>query len=255
MDIILLERIEKLGQVGDIVAVKNGYARNFLLPQNKALRATAANKAFFESQRKDIEANNLKAKKEAEGVAKKMKDVKIVLLRQASDTGQLFGSATSRDIAVQLSEDGFKVERNQVILDRPIKEIGLHDVRVRLHGEVMVEINVNVARSAEEAEQQVEDAAKGIFESQEHKAAAVEELKEAPKAEETEEAPVEEAAPVEVEAEAEEKPAEEVVEEKAEEKKPAKKAAAKKEAAPAEEAEEKKPAKKAAAKKATKAKK
>ena len=184
MDIILLERIEKLGQVGDVVAVKNGYARNFLLPQNKALRATEANKTYFESQRKDIEAQNLSAKKDAEVVANKMKDVKIVLLRQASDTGQLFGSATSRDIALQLGEDGFKLERNQVILDRPIKELGLHDVRIRLHGEVEVKVVVNVARSAEEAEQQVDEAAKGIFESAEHKEAAVEDLTEAPKAEE-----------------------------------------------------------------------
>ena len=228
MDIILLERIEKLGQVGDVVTVKNGYARNFLLPKNKALRATAANKTYFEAQRKDIEAQDLSAKKDAEGVAKKMKDVKIVLLRQASDSGQLYGSATSRDIAVQLGEDGFKLDRNQIILDRPIKEIGLHDVRVRLHGEVTIKITVNVARSAEEAEQQVDEAAKGIFESKEHKAAAVEDLSEAPEevveeivVEVTEEEVVVEvaAATEEVEATAEEAVAEEVAEEK-----PAKKA-------------------------------
>lgn len=180
MDIILLERIEKLGQVGDVVTVKNGYARNFLLPKNKALRATAANKKYFETQRKEFEAQNLTAKKDAEAIAKKMKGISIVLLRQASDTGQLFGSATSRDIAVQLGEEGFKLERNQVILDRPIKEIGIHDVRVRLHGEVIIEVSVNVARSSEEAEKQVEDAAKGIFDTQEAKAEAVAELSEAP---------------------------------------------------------------------------
>ncbi len=215
MDIILLERMEKLGQVGDVVTVKNGYARNFLLPKNKALRATAANKKYFESQRADIEAQNLKAKKEAEAVAKKMEGLTVALLRQASDSGQLFGSATSRDIAVQLGEEGYKLERSQVILDRPIKEIGIHDVRIRLHGEVTIKIAVNVARSAEEAEKQVEDAAKGIFDTQEHKEAAVDDLTDAPEEEEVVE--VEAAAEEASEEVAEEAAAEEATEEKTEE--------------------------------------
>lgn len=208
MDIILLERIEKLGQVGDVVTVKNGFARNFLLPKNKALRATAANKKYFESQRADIEAKNLTAKTEAEAVAKKMEDLTVVLLRQASDSGQLFGSATSRDIAVQLAESGYKLERNQVILDKPIKEIGIHDVRLRLHGEVTVTVTVNVARSAEEAEKQIEDAAKGMFDSAEHEEAAVEELSEAP-AEEAVEVAAEEVVEEAAEEVAEEATAEE----------------------------------------------
>jgi large subunit ribosomal protein L9 len=205
MDIILLERIEKLGQVGDVVTVKNGYARNFLLPQKKALRATAANKTFFEAQRSEIEAQNLTAKTQATAIAKKMEGLTAILLRQASDSGQLYGSATSRDIAVQIGESGFKLERNQVILDRPIKEIGIHTVRVRLHGEVSLEVSVNVARSAEEAEKQVDDAAKDLFDTKEHAEAAIEELSEAPEAE------------VEVDEEvAEEVVAEEVAEEAAE---------------------------------------
>ncbi|MDC1090427.1 50S ribosomal protein L9, partial [Emcibacteraceae bacterium] len=152
MDIILLERVAKLGQIGDVVSVKNGFARNFLLPQKKALRATKANMAVFEAQRKEIEADNLKAKAEAEAVAAKMVDVSVILIRQAGESGQLFGSVTARDIAVALEEAGYKVSKNQVILDRAIKVLGLNDIAVRLHAEVDVTVIVNVARSAAEAE-------------------------------------------------------------------------------------------------------
>lgn len=154
MEIILLERVEKLGQIGDVVNVKNGFARNYLLPNKKALRATKANLAYFETQRKEIEAQNLAARTEAEAVAAKMNDLSVVLLRQAGESGQLYGSVTSRDIAVEITEAGFKVVRSQVILPMPIKTIGLVTVSVRLHAEVSVNVTVNVARSAEEAELQ-----------------------------------------------------------------------------------------------------
>jgi large subunit ribosomal protein L9 len=156
MEIILLERVAKLGQIGDVVNVKNGYARNYLLPQNKALRATKANMAVFEAQRKEIEANNLKAKTEAEAVAKKMEGTSVVLIRQAGESGQLFGSVSARDIAVALEGAGFKTDKNQVVLDRAIKILGLNDIVVRLHAEVDVTVTVNVARSAGEAEIQAQ---------------------------------------------------------------------------------------------------
>lgn len=152
MEIILLERVGKLGQIGDVVNVKNGYARNFLLPQKKALRATKANMAVFEAQRKEIEANNLKAKTEAEAVAAKMNGVSVVLIRQAGESGQLFGSVSARDIAATLEEAGYKVDKGQVVLNRAIKVLGLNDIAIRLHAEVDVTVTVNVARSAEEAE-------------------------------------------------------------------------------------------------------
>jgi large subunit ribosomal protein L9 len=156
MEIILLERVEKLGQMGDVVNVKNGYARNFLLPRKKALRATKSNIGYFETQRQDLEARNLENKAEAEAVAGKMKGAKVVLIRQAGETGQLYGSVSARDIAAALSEDGFKVERSQVVLDRPIKILGLHEIRVVLHPEVLEMIEANVARSPEEAELQAQ---------------------------------------------------------------------------------------------------
>ena len=152
MDIILLERVAKLGQIGDVVSVKNGFARNFLLPQKKALRATKANLAVFEVQRKDIEANNLVAKSEAEALVAKMTNISVILIRQAGESGQLFGSVSSRDIADALDATGYKVGKNQVILNRALKTLGLYDITVRLHAEVDVSIVVNVARSAEEAE-------------------------------------------------------------------------------------------------------
>jgi large subunit ribosomal protein L9 len=154
MDVILLERIEKLGQIGDVVAVKPGFARNFLLPRKKALRATEENKKRFEAQRAQIEATNLKRKQEADKIAKKVDGLKIVVIRQASETGLLFGSVANRDIADGLTAAGFTVDRRQVILDKPIKTLGLHPVRVALHPEVIVTVTANVAKSADEAAQQ-----------------------------------------------------------------------------------------------------
>ncbi len=154
MDVILLERVEKLGQIGDIVNVKDGFARNFLLPQKKALRATEMNKKVFENQRADIEARNLEAKKEAEAVAGKLEGQSYTLIRQASDMGQLYGSVSSRDIAEAAETDGFHVSRSQIILDKPLKNLGVSEVRVVLHPEVTVNISVNIARSQEEAEAQ-----------------------------------------------------------------------------------------------------
>lgn len=154
MEVILLERIEKLGQMGDVVAVRPGFARNYLLPQGKALRATDDNKAMFEAKRVQLEAENLKRREEAQAVADKMGDLKVVLIRQAGDAGQLYGSVNARDVADAVAEAGFTIGRSQVELPDPIKTIGLHEVRVRLHGEVAVTVTANVARSADEAETQ-----------------------------------------------------------------------------------------------------
>jgi len=196
MEVILLERIEKLGQMGDVVTVKNGYARNFLLPQKKALRSTPENKAYFESQRKEIEARSLKARQEAEKVAEKLAGMSIVVLRQAGEGGQLYGSVSSRDIFKALSDDGVAIDRNQVTMDTPIKEIGLHMVPIRLHPDVSVEIQLNVARSSEEAEQQLDAltaaAAEEVFETEELAHAAEEVLAEKDEAEEEAEAAEEE---------------------------------------------------------------
>jgi large subunit ribosomal protein L9 len=152
MEVILLERIEKLGQMGDVVNVKSGFARNFLLPQKKALRATDANRAHFETQRTQLEAVNLERRTEAEAVGGKLDGLHLTLVRQAGDSGQLYGSVSSRDIAEGVTAAGFTVERHQVALDRPIKAIGLHPVRIALHPEVVVTVTANVARSDEEAE-------------------------------------------------------------------------------------------------------
>ena len=154
MDIILLERVGKLGQMGDVVSVKDGFARNFLLPQKKALRATEANKKYFESQRVELEAQNLERKKDAEAIAGKLDGASYVLLRQAGETGQLYGSVSSRDIASAAEEAGVRLARNQVILDKPLKALGLYDVRVVLHPEVEVSVQINIARSEDEAERQ-----------------------------------------------------------------------------------------------------
>ncbi|CAO4837214.1 MAG: 50S ribosomal protein L9 [Holosporales bacterium] len=154
MQVILLERVEKLGQMGQMVDVKNGYARNFLLPQKKALRATKANVAYFEQQKVTLEANNLKRKSEAEAVSQQMKDVSVTLIRQASETGILYGSVRGRDVAELLIEKGYKLDRNQVQIIHPIKELGIHSVRVILHPEVNVNVTVNVAQSEEEAKVQ-----------------------------------------------------------------------------------------------------
>ena len=155
MQIILLERVEKLGQMGDLVSVKPGYARNYLLPQGKALRANKANVERFESERSQREADNLTKRSEAEIEAKKMEGLTVNMVRAASEMGQLFGSVTSRDIAEAITEAGFTIIRSQVIMDRAIKTLGLTDTRIRLHPEVSVSITVNVARSLAEAETQL----------------------------------------------------------------------------------------------------
>ena len=151
MQIILLERVEKLGQMGDVVRVKDGYARNYLLPQKKALRATEDNMTSFEMQKAQLEATNLDRRTEAEAVAKKLDGLKCVILRQASEGGQLYGSVNSRDIAQVVTEAGFTVDRKQIQLSATVKTIAIHDVRVALHPEVSVGISVNVARSEAEA--------------------------------------------------------------------------------------------------------
>ena len=156
MEVILMERVEKLGQMGDVVTVKPGFARNFLLPRGKALRASETNKKVFEAQRAQLEAHNLEQKTEAEAVGEKMDGTKVTLIRQAGEAGQLYGSANARDISNALTEDGFTVNRNQVKLAAPIKTIGLHDVPVNLHPEVAVTVTVNIGRTAEEAEIQAE---------------------------------------------------------------------------------------------------
>ena len=156
MDVILLERVEKLGGIGDVVTVKNGYARNYLLPNKKALRANAANKAVFEANREKIEQENAEKRTVAEGEAKKMDGTTLVLIRQASNTGQLYGSVATRDIVAGMEEEGHKIEKSQVQLLRPIKTIGMHDVTVTLHPEVSVIVKANVARSPEEAELQAQ---------------------------------------------------------------------------------------------------
>lgn len=156
MQVILLERVEKLGQIGDVVTVKPGFARNFLLPRAKALRATAANKAAFESQRVHLEADNLKRCDEAKAIGEKMDGLIISLIRQAGEAGQLFGSVNARDIAASVTAEGFSIVRGQVGLTEPVKYLGIFDVDVKLHPEVSTTITVNVARSEEEAKIQAE---------------------------------------------------------------------------------------------------
>ncbi len=154
MDVILLERIGRLGQMGDVVTVKDGYARNFLLPRGKALRATDANRKRFDSDRAQLEARNLELKKEAGGVSTKLDGRSFILIRQAGESGQLYGSVSTRDISDAVTAGGVSVDRRQVMLDRPIKSLGLHEVRVALHPEVISRVTVNVARSQDEAERQ-----------------------------------------------------------------------------------------------------
>lgn len=158
MEIILLERVEKLGAIGDIVNVKPGFARNFLLPRGKALRASEANKKKFEADRARIEADNAKRRDIARAEAKDVDGASVVMIRQASQTGQLFGSVAARDLAEVLTNGGHKVNKLQIVLDKPIKTLGIHDVKVALHPEVVVMVKVNIARSPEEAELQ----AKGV---------------------------------------------------------------------------------------------
>ncbi len=181
MDIILLERIAKLGQMGDTVKVKDGYARNYLLPAGKALRATEANKQRFENERSQLEARNLEARKEAEGVAEKLNGQSFVVIRTAGETGQLYGSVSTRDIATTLSEGGFTISKQQVRLDRPVKTIGLVELPITLHPEVEVPITLNVARSTDEAERQArgEDLTqRDVFAGEEEEAEAAPDIEE-----------------------------------------------------------------------------
>jgi large subunit ribosomal protein L9 len=200
MQVVLLERVEKLGQMGDVVKVKDGFARNFLLPRKKALRATKENIARFESQRSQLEARNLELKKEAEQVNGRLNGQSFVVLRQAGETGILYGSVSSRDISEALTNGGFTVARSQVSLDKPIKSIGMHDVRVVLHPEVSAKVVINVARSDEEAKRQAagEDLTKVGTEEEVDAAEFFEDAALAPKKEGEEE----ETAPAEGEAQA-----------------------------------------------------
>ena len=168
MEVILLERVEKLGGIGDVVNVKNGFARNYLLPNKKALRANEANRKVFEANRARIEAENAEKRSEAEKDSKKVDGKTVQLIRQASNTGQLYGSVSARDIVEALEGEGAKVTKSQVVLDRPIKAIGMHDVKIALHPEVAVTVHVNVARSPEEAELQAQgiDVIQQMFEEQ-----------------------------------------------------------------------------------------
>ena len=169
MEVILLERVEKLGHIGDVVKVKDGFARNFLLPNKKALRANEANRKVFEANRERIVADNAAKRTVAETESKGLEGVSVTLIRQASNTGQLYGSVAVRDIIEALNADGHKVTKSQVVLDKPIKSIGLFEVRVALHAEVAVTVKVNVARSPEEAEMQAQgvDVMAAMFEKDE----------------------------------------------------------------------------------------
>ena len=154
MEVILLERVAKLGQMGETVRVKDGYARNFLLPGHKALRATEANKKRFESQKVQLEARNLEARSEAERVAARLEGQTVAIIRQAGETGYLYGSVATRDVAEALTAAGYSTHRNQVVMTTPIKTLGLHTLPIQLHPEIAVDVTVNVARSTEEAERQ-----------------------------------------------------------------------------------------------------
>jgi large subunit ribosomal protein L9 len=174
MQVILLERIGRLGQMGDVVTVKDGFARNFLLPQGKALRATEGNRKRFERERAQLEARDLELKSEAQGVSTKLGGRSFMVIRQAGETGQLYGSVSTRDIATAVTEGGFSIERRQVMLDRPIKTLGLHEVRISLHAEVVPHVTINVARSADEAARQArgEDVTRAVTEAEEDAEAA-----------------------------------------------------------------------------------
>ncbi|MBV9841460.1 MAG: 50S ribosomal protein L9 [Sphingomonadaceae bacterium] len=169
MDVILLERVEKLGAIGDVVSVKDGFARNYLLPRKKALRANDANKKVFEANRAQIEADNAKRRADAEKDSKTVDGKTIILIRQASNTGQLYGSVSARDLVEALESDGAKATKSQIVLGKPIKALGLHEVKIALHPEVSVTVTVNVARSPEEAELQAQgvDVTADLFEREE----------------------------------------------------------------------------------------
>jgi large subunit ribosomal protein L9 len=170
MEVILLEQVDKLGQMGDVVKVKSGYARNYLLPQKKAMRATEANKSHFEQQRAQLEAVNLEQRQEAEKLGKKMEGLSIILIRQAGEAGQLYGSVNARDIAAAVTEGGFTITRQQVGLANPIKSLGVYEVRVVLHPEVSINVSTNVARSKDEAKTQAKTG-KAVTSSGEEEAA------------------------------------------------------------------------------------
>jgi large subunit ribosomal protein L9 len=175
MQVILLERIGRLGQMGDVVTVKDGFARNFLLPQGKALRATEANRKRFERDKAQLEARDLELKTEAASVSSKLDGKSFIVIRQAGDSGQLYGSVSTRDIAAVITEGGFSIERRQVLLDRPIKTLGVHELRIALHPEVVPHVTVNVARSPDEAERQARGeavTAKALSEAEEEAEAA-----------------------------------------------------------------------------------
>jgi large subunit ribosomal protein L9 len=176
MEVILLERVTRLGQMGEVVRVRDGYARNFLLPQGKALRATDDNRKRFESERVQLEARNLERKGEAEKVAEKLNGQSFVVIRQAGETGQLYGSVTTRDLAEVMEAGGFTVSRSQVALNQPLKTIGLHTVAIALHPEVETNVTVNIARSDDEAARQArgEDLTTGAEEPEAEEAEAVE---------------------------------------------------------------------------------
>jgi large subunit ribosomal protein L9 len=177
MKVILLERVEKLGAIGDVVQVKDGFARNFLLPRSKALRANALNLKVFEGQRAQIEARNAEARAAAETSGEKLDGTSYVLIRQAGDSGQLYGSVSGRDVSDAVTAEGGKIDRSQVILDRPIKTLGVHEVKVRLHPEVTITVKINIARSNDEAERQARG--ENVIASQfdEERQAAVEQAK------------------------------------------------------------------------------
>ena len=206
MQIILLERVEKLGQIGDVVTVKPGYARNFLLPRGKALRANKANLEKFEAEKAELVAQNDKARGEAMKVAEKMEGTAVSIVRAASEMGQLFGSVNARDISAALVEAGHEIDRRQVVMDKAIKTLGLFDMRVKLHAEVSVDVTINIARSLEEAETQLASG-KAVIASElleaEDEAPAIEAAAEEAPAEEAavEEAPAEEASEEEASAE------------------------------------------------------
>ena len=162
VELILLQRVEKLGQMGEIVKVKPGFARNFLLPQKKALRATPTNRATFDKQKAQLEAQNLKRREEAERVAERVSGLSVVIIRQAGESGSLYGSVSNRDISEACTKSGLTIARDQVVLDHPIKTLGLSKVRVVLHPEVSLPVTVNVARSPEEAERQIRGEAVGL---------------------------------------------------------------------------------------------
>jgi large subunit ribosomal protein L9 len=175
MQVILLERVGRLGQMGDVVTVKDGFARNFLLPQGKALRATEANRKRFEREKAQLEARDLELKTEAAAVSGKLDGQTFIIIRQAGDSGQLYGSVSTRDIAAAVTEGGFSIERHQVMLDRPIKTLGVHELRIALHPEVTPHVTMNVARSPDEAERQARGeavTAKALSEAEEETEAA-----------------------------------------------------------------------------------